>query len=165
MPGLIRGQPRSSASPAGMFSGQTSLNDYRELSSLSFSAFRFNNTPHSQVSGPRVLRAKLFLLFVLRGNLFCSVWLLWLHFQLLPLDKSEKLPVSSCSGALTSAILIGELQPQMIFCQDVSTVALTCHCSHLGSNSLFCMCVPSAPAVFVVQSPHTVYYHSGESRW
>lgn len=106
MPGLIRGQPRSSAFPAGMFSEQTSLNDYRELCSLSFSAFRFNNTPHSQVSGPRVLRAKLFLLFVLRGNLFCTVWLLWLHFQLLPLDKSEKLPDWSVSGALTSAILI-----------------------------------------------------------
>lgn len=104
MPGLIRGQPRSSAFPAGMFSEQTSLNDYREL--CSFSAFRFNNTPHSQVSGPRVLRAKLFLLFVLRGNLFCTVWLLWLHFQLLPLDKSEKLQDSSVSGALTSAILI-----------------------------------------------------------
>lgn len=64
MPGLIRGQPRSSAFPAGMFSEQTSLNDYRELCSLSFNAFRFNNTPHSRVSGPRVLRAKLFLLFV-----------------------------------------------------------------------------------------------------
>lgn len=64
MPGLIRGQPRSSAFPAGMFSEQTSLNDYRELCSLSSNVFRFNNTPHSQVSGPRVLRAKLFLLFV-----------------------------------------------------------------------------------------------------
>lgn len=100
MPGLIRGQPCSSAFPAGMFSEQTSLNDYM------FNAFRFNNIPHSQVLGPKVLRVKLFLLFVLQGNLFCTVWLLWLHFQLLPLDKSEKLPDSSFSEALTSAILI-----------------------------------------------------------
>lgn len=38
MPGLIRGQPRSSAFPAGMFWEQTSLNDYRELCCLKHSA-------------------------------------------------------------------------------------------------------------------------------
>lgn len=70
MPGLIREQPHSSAFPAGMFSEQTSLNDYRELCILGSNAFRFNNILHSQVLGSKILRAKLFLLFVLRGNLF-----------------------------------------------------------------------------------------------